>query len=204
MRSDGATIEGWGGAGFLMLGLSKTVTRAIAPLVRVMNHTRRLPLLHLHLQGVQHQRTEQPQRQRPPHDPVAECIQHHRQIHRPPSRGDVGDVGRPELVRPLRVAVPLHQSRPPGGGPAPGTLPRTALWCGSDADAKPPRVPEPSVAAPTEAEAQSNCADPRSGIIKTSVEGFRVLRRRELCPKVGDGMIRRRRGLGLRRPGCRR
>ena len=64
-----------------------------------------------HVQGIDHQLGPQVGGHRPAHHAAAEGIHHYGQIQKPRPGPDVGDIGNPELVRPVRRKVTIHQIR---------------------------------------------------------------------------------------------
>ncbi len=64
-----------------------------------------------HVQGIDHQLGPQVGGHRPAHHAAAEGIDHYGQIQKPRPGPDIGDIGNPELVRPVRRKVPIHQIR---------------------------------------------------------------------------------------------
>ena len=81
----------------------------------MMNDRPRLPLLDGHVQRRQHEGRAQMRLHRPPDDAATPDVEHHRQVEKTAPRGDVGDVGHPELIRPRRREGALYQvGRRPG------------------------------------------------------------------------------------------
>lgn len=74
-----------------------------------MDHSVRSALLQRHVQGLEHKFGPKVRAHRPPHDPAAPDIQHDGQVQEASPSRYVGDVSDPELVRPRRVELPVHE-----------------------------------------------------------------------------------------------
>jgi hypothetical protein len=76
-----------------------------------------------HVQGVKHQPSSEGRGHRPADDPTAARIQHDRKVEKACPGRDVGDVGHPQQIGPLRCEVAVDQVR---------RLTTAALHCGGD------------------------------------------------------------------------
>ena len=79
--------------------------------VGMMDHAVRAPHRQCHVQGVQHQRRGKSCGHRPAHDATAERIEHDRQIEKARPCRNVGDIGHPQQIRPVRREVAVDQIR---------------------------------------------------------------------------------------------
>ena len=91
--------------------LPKFDGRVLRSLVRMVNDPFRPASPDRHVQGIDHQLGPQVGCHRPAHHAAAEGIHHYGQIQKPRPGPDVGNIGNPELVRPVRRKVTIHQIR---------------------------------------------------------------------------------------------
>jgi hypothetical protein len=73
-----------------------------------MDHRGRLALPNGHVERVEHELGLQVGGHGPAHDPAAADIEDDREIEESRPRGDVGDIGDPELIGALRPERPLN------------------------------------------------------------------------------------------------
>src|SRR4051812_29342201 len=91
--------------------LRRSFESALAPLVTVMDDVGRSALAKGHLESIENELGAEMVCHGPADDPAAVGVEHDREIEEARERGHEGDVGNPELVRPLGGEVAVNQIR---------------------------------------------------------------------------------------------